>query len=302
MRELTTHVPRLQRLAVFESVARLGSFTAAAAELGISQPAVSKHIAQLEDQLATRLFDRSSNRPVATSDGAALHAAVDVGFGEIERGIAELRSGVGELTVAMQPAVAESWFSPRLAEVRERLAPTRLRVVIFDRDDELGSIDHDVSIRFGSGRVPGQRSELLVPESVVPVTSPERAAQLGLDANSPATALVGADLVEFDQTGRSWANWATWFAAHDVDAPDIDQVLYPTYGSVVPLAISGNGVILTWRWLRGELVERGLLVEVGPAMERDDLGYHLVWPAALQRDAGFRALRTWIRETVRLHR
>ena len=51
MRELTSHVPRLQRLAVFEAVARLGSFTAAAAELGISQPAVSKHIAQLEDQL-----------------------------------------------------------------------------------------------------------------------------------------------------------------------------------------------------------------------------------------------------------
>jgi DNA-binding transcriptional LysR family regulator len=302
MRSLLNQVPRLQGLAVFEAAARLGSFTAAATELGMSQPAVSKHIAIIEDQLKTVLFDRGGNRRELTADGRELFAGVDRGFSEIEDGLGRMRSGLDVLTVAMQPVVAETWFSPHLQELRNVLAPTRLHVVIYDHDSELASMEHDVSVRFGTGRVPGLRSELLVPEVAVPAASPDYADRHGLASESPARALLHADLVDFDQTGRSWIDWVQWFAAHDITPPQIDQVVYRTYGSTVPVALGGAGVILTWRHLRGDLVERGLLVEVGPAVENQANGYHLVWPAALSRDEGLRRLRTWIRATADRHR
>lgn len=61
MRLLLRRVPQLQRLTVFEAVGRLGTFTATASELGMSQPAVSRQMAALEDTMQAALFDRRSN-------------------------------------------------------------------------------------------------------------------------------------------------------------------------------------------------------------------------------------------------
>ncbi len=165
---------------------------------------------------------------------------------------------------------------------------------------ELAGIDHDVSIRFGDGRIPRLRSERLVGETVVPVASPELAEELGLSPRSPARALLTAPLLHIDQTDRTSQHWASWFAANGEQHADTteDRVVYPTYGSVVPLAISGNGVILSWRTLSGDLLRRGLLVEVGPEVTGPGTGYYLHWPRALTRDAGFERFRAWLRETV----
>ena len=56
MRQLVRRVPQLQRLAVFEAVAVAGGYTAAAKDLGISQPAVSRHMAALSRELGVELF------------------------------------------------------------------------------------------------------------------------------------------------------------------------------------------------------------------------------------------------------
>lgn len=299
MRLLLHRVRQLQRLAVFEAVGRLGTYTAAAEELGSSQPAVSKQMTALEGSLSTVLFDRRTNRRTLTRSGRLLHQAVSEAFDGVELALSRLRPDPGQLRVAVQPSVAESWFAPRLRELREAMAPTRVHLSIFDHDRELAGIDHDVSIRFGDGRVPRLCAERLVGEAVVPVASPELANELGLSPHSPARALLDAPLLHVDQTDRTWQNWSSWFAANGVEPPvTADQVVYPTYGSVVPLAISGNGVILSWRTLSGDHLRRGLLLEVGPEVTGPGTGYFLHWPKALSRDAGFQRFRTWLQVTV----
>lgn len=204
-----------------------------------------------------------------------------------------------QLRVAVQPSVAESWFVPRLGDMRAAVAPTDVQLTIFDAERELADVDHDVSVRFGDGPSPGLRSERLVTEAVVPVASPELAGRLGLTPHSPADALLTAPLLHVDHTDRSWQDWSAWFAGtgQTYVAPD-DTVVYPTYGSAVPLAISGNGVLLSWRTLMGDHLRRGLLTEVGPVVREPSRGYFLQWPPALTRYAGFQRFRTWLRKTA----
>jgi LysR family transcriptional regulator, glycine cleavage system transcriptional activator len=295
MRLLLRSVRQLQRLAVFEAVGRLGSFTAAAAELGMSQPAVSKQMKVLEGSLRTALFDRGRNRSDLTHDGLLLHQTVTEAFDMMEGRLSRLRGHVDHLRVAVQPSVAESWFAPHLGELRKAMEPTQLQLTIFDHDRELADIHHHVSIRFGLGAVPGLCSKQLVSEAVVPVASPELASKLGLTAGSSADVLLDAPLLHVDPTGRGWQDWPSWFGANGLAyTVPADAVVYPTYGSAMPLAISGNGVLLSWRTLMGDYLRRGLLLEVGPLVTRSTYGYFLHWPPALTRDLGFQRFGAWL--------
>ena len=299
MRLLLRRVRQLQRLAVFEAVGRLGSFTAAAAELGMSQPAVSKQIRALEGSLRTALFDRGTNRSSLSHDGILLHQTVTEAFDIMEGRLSRLRGHVDQLRVAVQPSVAESWFAPRLRELRKAMKPTQLQLTIFDHDRELADMDHDVSIRFGDGPAPGLCSEQLVSEAVVPVASPELAGRLGLSPDSSADALLDAPLLHVDPTGRGWQDWPGWFGANGLAyATPAEAIVYPTYGSAVPLAISGNGVLLSWRTLMGDHLRRGLLLEVGPVVTTSTRGYFMHWPPALTRDAGFQRFGAWLINTI----
>ena len=295
MRPLLRQVPQLQRLAVFEAVARLGTFTAAGSELGISQPACSKHIALLEDQLHLVLFDRSHGRPRLTEDGARLHASISGSFADLEVTLSELRSGLDVLTLAVQPAVAANWIAPHLDEIHDLIAPSQLHVVIFEHAEELETMAHDVSIRFGDGNVAHMRSEKLLSEVAVPAASPDYAALHGLGVDTDPAQLLACELLEFDSTGHDWATWSRWFQAHGLawDRPE-HQIIYRGHASVIAQAIMGRGLILTWSAIRQEMFRVGALVECGPTMVVPDLGHHLVWPAALSRDRGFRRLRGWL--------
>jgi len=295
VRPLIRSVRQLQRLAVFEAAGRLGSFTSAATELGMTQPAVSKQIKALEASMRTPLFVREPNRSRLTHDGALWHQAVTDAFSLLETQLSGLHGRRGQLRVAVQPSVAESWLVPRLEDLRRAVAPTEIYLSIFDRDHELAAINHDVSIRFATSP-PGPCSEQLAVESVVPVAAPELAEELGLSKRSAPSDLLGAPLQHIDHTDRGWQDWAAWFAGNELayTAP-ADTVVYPTYGSAIPLAISGKGVLLSWRTLMGDHLRRGLLIEVGPVVTIPTSGYFLQWPAALARTAGFRRLRDWLR-------
>ena len=76
------HLPSLERLRALREVARLGSFSAAADTLGLTQPAVSNQIRQLEQQLGTRLLERIGKSTKPTPEGDVLIAASSRAFAE----------------------------------------------------------------------------------------------------------------------------------------------------------------------------------------------------------------------------
>ena len=280
MRPLVRRVGRLQRLAVFEAAARRGTFTAAADELGMTQPAVTRHVRALEAELGVALFDRTANRATLTTDGERLREATASGFTAIEVALERLGAPASEFVLASIPGVAQRWLVPHLDGLQAALGDDAdLRLWLFDRDAEMSGGGFDAAIHAGDGQWTGMESTPLFPEVVFPVATPAVAADLGLDGASPAADLPHDALLHLDDVDRPWMAWADWFAHHDLEAPPrTGQVVFNNYALVVQEAMAGHGVALGWRHLVDDLVDRGILVVVGPEVHHPTTGYHLLWP------------------------
>ena len=155
MRELIRRVDRIQGLAVFEAAARLGSFTAAGHELGMSQPAVTRQIRALERRLGVGLFVRTANRSELSDVGGRLRDHVTAGFDVIEAGLAELAEHAGTFVLAAHPGIAQAWVVPRLDQINDVLGDLDLRLWLFDRDAELAGGELAAS-RSGPGSSAGR--------------------------------------------------------------------------------------------------------------------------------------------------
>lgn len=293
MRRLIDGVDRLQRLAVFEAAGRLGGFTAAARELGMTQPAVTRQIRSLERSLGVELFVRTPNRSTLSELGRRFHAHVGAGFELIETGLAELAEHQGTFVLASHPGIAQQWLVPRLDGVHEALGDLDVRLWLFDRDEEVAAGGFDAAIRVGTGDFAGQSSHLLFEEAVVPVASPAFAAEHGLDATSTAHDVYAAPFVHMDDGDRPWMTWDEWLAHFGITLRrSPGRVVFHNYPMVLQQALAGRGIALGWRHLIDDLVDGDALVVVGPEVT-SRRGYYLTWPSGPASDA-VGALTDWL--------
>ena len=293
MRDLIDQVGRLQRLAVFEAAARLGSFSAAATELGMTQPAVTRQIRLLERSLGAELFVRTSNRSAPSDLGRRLLGHVSAGFDVIEAGLGELADHSGTFVLAAHPGVAQQWLVPRVDGLTAALGERDLRWWLFDRDDEIGTGGFDAAIRVGTGEFPGQRSHELFAESVVPVAAPSFAAEWGLDETSTADDVYRAPFVHMDDGEHPWMTWSDWLAHFGITLRrQPGRVLFHNYPMVLQQALAGRGIALGWRYLIDDLLAGDALVVVGPEV-RSHRSYSLTWPSG-EPSAEVVALRDWL--------
>lgn len=277
MRPLVQRLPHLHRLAVFDAVASSGNFTAAAKDLQISQPAVSRHMAALANELGIELIERSGRSFVLTNKGQSLADAVDTAFTSLERVLAEFDARSDVIVFAVQPAMATSWIVPLLDQL-ESASGTEIRLRIFDRSAELDSSDWDLAIVPGTGSWDEWESTMLFPEAVRPLTAPSLAEEKGLDAETSPAKLVHQNLLHIDEVGRPNLTWKEWFAetGTPLDLPK-PRLVYNAYPTVVQEALAGNGIALGWQHLLSDMVERGLLVPVGPIVQRLQGGHYMCW-------------------------
>ena len=278
MRPLVHRLPKLHRLAIFDAVANAGDFTSAAHDLGISQPAVSRHMAALGRELGIQLFDRSGRSFVLTKQARTLASAVDAAFASLERTLEQFDHQPESFVFAVQPAMATTWVVPLLDQL-ETAAGTEIRLRIFERSRGLDAGDWDLAIVPGTGDWDGWESTMLFREKVRPFASPSLAAELGLTADSTPAELATQNLLHIDDAGRPNMTWSEWFAeaSDDEITPATPRLLYNAYPTVIQEALAGNGIALGWQHLLSDLDERGLLVPVGPTVQRRYGGHHVCW-------------------------
>jgi LysR family transcriptional regulator, glycine cleavage system transcriptional activator len=305
MRTLIQQVDRLQRLAVFEAAARLGSFTAAAGELGLSQPSVTRQVRALEHSIGIELFRRSSNRSQLSDAGRQLLAAVDTGFGSIETILDRLTTANDVLVLAAPPGFAQQLIVPRLDTFHDVLPDCDLRLWIYDRDDELAAGNFDLAVRIGAGHWPGYEAIELFGECAVPVAAPALAEAFGLDAMSTPEQIIAAPLLHMDADGRPWLSWTDWLGAFGLElTAGRRRVVLNNYPTVLQQAVAGRGVALGWRGIVDSMLADGLLVELGGEV-RSDRAYCVSWAdrrlgtGAVGRDFDARRTAvTWLVELV----
>ncbi len=301
MGSLRHSLANVNALVVFESAARLASFTRAAEELGISQPAVTRHVKQVEGLVGLPLFKRNHNRLTVTADGVRLWTSLAHGLGEIADTIEAMRSETRRrrLVVATHAGFAQQWLMPRFGELARLLGNFDVRLMISDADSELDTADFDFAVRVGAGNWPGQHAIRLIDEIVVPLASPlllrarPDLAAPGLDA------LAAAPLLHMDEGDKPWMTWRGWFRAQESSlAPPYPELLYYNYPLVLQEVLAGRGVALGWRPLIDPLIGQGSLVPIAPASVNPRVGYYLTWPAREPATGVAPELQRWFTEQI----
>jgi len=276
----------------FEAAARLGSMSAAARELGISQPAISRHLAALEADLGQALFIRTRRGLRLTAAGQTYQAAVAPALGQIRDATARLRPrGAGRsLRLAVNFGFAQQWLMPRLPALRRAQPELVLHLLTGDREEELALAEVDLSIRFGTGAWPGQRAAKLFDEEAFPVCSPDCLARHPQLRDGDLSA---ASLLHMEESRSPWFTWESWLAARGEAARVVSRrLIYPTYPLLLQAALAGEGVALGWRGLVDALVAEGRLVQLLPGVKRADRGYFLCLPDAAT--AAARSVADWL--------
>ncbi len=290
------HIPPLQAVRAFEAAARHENFTAAAAELGMTQAAISYQIRLLEERLGVPLFHRAKRRVTLTEAGRKAAPLVAGAFDTLSdafNGIVDADEGV--LKISTTQTFASNWMAPRLGlfqierpELAVRLH-TASALVDFARDDV------DVAIRSGLGPWPGLKQHFLFRLHVTPMCSP--AFQESHELNRPEQLLSVPRLSPDDD----W--WKLWFAAAGLTPGAVAQragIRLDSQAAEGHAAMAGHGVgMLSPLMWQPELLA-GRLVRPFPLHVNEGPSYWLVYPEHRRAVPKIRAFRDWLLGQVAL--
>ncbi len=292
--------PPLAALRTFEVAARHLSFTKAAAELHVTQGAVSQQIKQLEANLGFDLFHRRTRGLALTEKGQALAETAQAVFRRLFDKLDELQqSEEGDiLTVTASPSLAVKWLIPRLGRFHARHPEIDVRIRPSDQpvdlEAEAGSID--MAIRFGQGPFPGFAATPIMHETVFAVCSPDLLAK-GPPLRRPED-LKHHTLLHGESTRRevnSMANWEVWLGILGVTGIDAQAgPSFPNSYMRIQGAIHGQGVALTWATLADDDIQAGRLVRLFDRAVEGSMAYFVLSTEAAAKKPKVIAFRDWL--------
>lgn len=267
----------LNALLVLEVVVRHASLSRAAQELGLSQPAVSRHVSTLEDRLGVGLFERNNNQIAPTASALRLADAVSLGFGHLDQVWTEISAPPErqEVTLACTYGFADQWLMPRFSDLRDRLGGAQVRVVT---TDQLGDIDLsrlDAAVVWDTSRLPERPFFPLIKSEVFPICSPEFLA--AHPETSDAIESVPPKLfLHFDVGESGFMTWPKWFALAKRDAPAFrSPAQFDAYPFLLQAVEAGHGIGLGWHGLVDQALASGKILRLSPSLSDRDISYFL---------------------------
>ncbi|MFJ3483106.1 LysR substrate-binding domain-containing protein [Pseudomonas sp. NPDC090202] len=289
-------ISSMTALLQFEAVARLGSFTLAAQELGLTQAAVSKQVKFLEETLDSKLFHRLHRAIRLTHEGYALYAVVSDSMQRMAGVFDDICEGLDEqeLVLASTSAFSQLRIMPRLSALRLSQPQLHLRLITQMLTPDLRRDDIDLAVRYGNGKWDDGSSIFLFDEEVFPVCSP---AWLQSHAVPQAVEDFSAiELIDSDATLEGWMTWNGWFKALGNVQPKLKYSLRcSSYGDTIQAALQGHGVALGWSRLLEPMLVSGQLIRLGHFVVKPADAYYVVVPSGRTPTALTAALVEWLR-------
>lgn len=285
-------LPSISSLTAFDAVARTGSFSSAAAELALTQGAVSRQVAALEDQLGILLFDRNSRGVTLTPSGRDYAKGIAEVLGRIRALTLEAmaKGPANTLSLAIPPTFGTRWLMPRMPGfVREN--PD----IIINFATRIGRVDFeaeeiDVAIHVGRPDWPDAKCDLLMHEMVAPVCSPDF-----LKANPVGSPdrLLSLPLINLASRPGAWEHW---FQSLGMEARLSGGMRFEQFSNVAQACIAGLGVALMPLFLIGSELRSGQLVRAYDHAVESRSSYYLVRPMRKVAYPPVIAFSNWLME------
>lgn len=283
-------LPSTGALRALETLDRLGSATAAARELSLSQSAVSRQLQALEDQLGVPLLIRKGRRIMLTPEAAAYAAEVRVALQRIVQASLHLTATPtgGSVHLAILPSFGMRWLVPRLADFTRRHPAVTINMSTRLKPFNFASETFDAAIHFGESDWPGTEALKLRSEAVLPVCAPSLLA---------GTAIAGPDdlrrlpLLHIETRPDAWP---AWFAAHGFERYAVPGTVYDQFATLTQAALHGLGVALLPNYLVAQELASGQLVSAWGDSTPTPGAYWLVWPVEKSRNPALVTFRGWL--------
>jgi len=252
-------IPSLTALHVFSVAGKHQSFSSAAAELYVTQGAVSRQIRLLEDELGVQLFTRLSRRVELTTAGQRFWLEVQQIFSALEEATSNIRTQEFKTTLKLRvmPSVGTFWLMPRLADFTQLHPDIEIRVISSIDAVDLHAREIDIAIHVGAlpgrsydARLPrielimtsdwrGILSEELFPDVLVPVYSPLLCAE---QAIQDAQDILNFPLIHTSSRPNAWPDWVHYMGLSEPSVPR--QLEYGHFFMSLAAAQQGRGVAL----------------------------------------------------------
>jgi LysR family glycine cleavage system transcriptional activator len=286
-------LPSLNGLRAFEASARLMSFTHAAAELHVTQTAISHQIRRLEDQLGIKLFIRHNRTLALTREAQDYLPSVRSAFEDLRRATERLRrtDHDGRLTVSTTASLATKWLVSRVAAFQDANPGMEVRITTSTHLVDFRREEVDIAVRYGHGNWPGLRAHWLMAERLFPVCSPAL-------LNDAKPLRQPSDLAHHTLIHTSvWQDdWGLWLTAAGLPRSIAARrgLTFDLGFMAIQAAVEGLGVALGHEQLVEADIVAGRLVAPFDTVLPQDAGYYVVTPEATADSPRIALFRDWL--------
>src|SRR5271165_5044734 len=286
-------LPSLNGLRAFEAAARHMSFTRAAAELNVTQTAISHQIRRLEQQLGVALFLRGNRTLGLTREAQDYLPQVRSTFEDLRRATERLRrpENDGVLTVSTTASLATKWLVSRVAAFQDANPGIEVRITTSAHLVDFEREAVDMAVRYGRGAWPGLRADWLMAEEFFPVCSPALLA--GANPLRNPEDLTHHTLLHATVSREDWQLWLT-AAGLPVSLATRRGLMFDQAFMAVEAAVEGLGVALgRTRFVEADIAAGRLVVPFDVVLPAD-AGFYIVAPEATADAPKIALFRDWL--------
>jgi LysR family transcriptional regulator, glycine cleavage system transcriptional activator len=287
---MSRSLPPLNALRAFEAAGRLGSFKAAAGELGVTHGAISQHVRLLEDWLQEPLFERHNRRVVLTPSASAYLSEISPALDQMAEATASFGSkDSAVLRVNALATFALRWLVPRLAKFNKR--HPGIKVLLETSNEPLETLrnPYDIIIRGGPDSFHGYGVYPFLSEQRLPVCSPALLERLPLESPND---LSRHTLLHTSSFPRLWNDWLA--KAGFVDLKTEAALILDHFYLTLQAALDGIGIAIGPTALVADDLAHGRLVAPfsGPLLPARN--YCTYVPEVKQKDEIVVAFGSWL--------
>ncbi|MDX3904615.1 MAG: LysR substrate-binding domain-containing protein [Pigmentiphaga sp.] len=287
-------LPSIGALTAFDAAARHLSITRAAAELALTESAVSRQISLLEEQLGVRLFHRIKKRISLTRAGAMYSARVVQTIERIERDTLEVMGHEGDgavLEVAALPTVGSQWLVPRLVSFYALQPEVTVHVSARSTRFFFSESALDGALYFGAPDWAGARTDYLFDEVLLPVGSPSL---LEGEVSLRPETVVRRRLLHLMTRPEAWRRWCDTAGLGNVNV--MRGPRFEVQSMLISAACAGMGVALLPRFLIGDQLRSGKLKVLSNLPVRSEGAYYFAYPEEKATDPTLTNFRAWLQD------